>query len=106
MLPRTTRRRMTTNLKSMNNQKLQKSKLHGILTTKELKKKSARTTRPVRRTAGADSEKRGKAAEGRGWLPSSVGCTGWTDLRGKLRLRADCGLRLGLPRVGDTSSLT
>ena len=36
------------NLKSINNQKCQKIKLHGSLTTKELKKQSNRTTRPVR----------------------------------------------------------
>ena len=39
MLPRTTKRRITTNLKSINNPKCQKVKLHGTLTTKELKKK-------------------------------------------------------------------
>ena len=48
MLPRTNKRRITTNLKSINNQKLQKTKLHGTLTTTELKKQSKRTTRPVR----------------------------------------------------------
>ena len=37
----------TTNLKSINNQKCQKIKLHGTPTTKELKKKSTRTTRLV-----------------------------------------------------------
>ena len=47
-LPCTTKRRITTNLKSINNQKHQKIKLHGTLTTKELKKQSTRTTRPVR----------------------------------------------------------
>ena len=48
MLPLTTKRRITTNLKSINNQKGQKIKLHGTLTTTELKKQSNRTTRPVR----------------------------------------------------------
>ena len=43
-----TKRRITTNLKSVNNQKCQKIKLHGTLTTKELKKQSARPTRLVR----------------------------------------------------------
>ena len=47
-LPRTTKRRITTNLKSINNQKCQKIKLHGSLTTKELKKQSNKITRPVR----------------------------------------------------------
>ena len=45
MLPCTTKRRITTNLKSINNQKI---KLHGIPTTMELKKQSNRTTRLVR----------------------------------------------------------
>ena len=39
-LPHTTRRRITTNLKSINNQKHQKIKLHGTLTTKDIKKKT------------------------------------------------------------------
>ena len=47
-LPYTTKRRITTNLKSRNNQKFQKIKLHRALTNKELKKQSARTTRLVR----------------------------------------------------------
>ena len=47
-LPCTTKRRITTNLKSINNQKCQKMKLHGTLTTKKLKKKSTRTTRLVK----------------------------------------------------------
>ena len=37
-LPRTTKRRITTNLKSINNQKCHKIKLYGTPTTKELKK--------------------------------------------------------------------
>ena len=37
-LPRTTKRRMTTNLKTINKKKCQKIKLHGTPTTKELKK--------------------------------------------------------------------
>ena len=55
-LPRTTKRRITTNLISINNQKRQKIKLHGIPTTKELKRKTTRTRRPVSRMAWADSE--------------------------------------------------
>ena len=39
MPARTTKRRTTTNLKTKNNQNCQKIKLHGSLTTKELKKK-------------------------------------------------------------------
>ena len=38
LLPRTSKRRITTNLKTINNQKSQKIKLHGTPTTKELKK--------------------------------------------------------------------
>ena len=57
-LPHITKRRITTNQKSINNQKHQKIKLHGIPTTKELKKKSTSTTRWVRQqTTWANSEK-------------------------------------------------
>ena len=59
-LPHTTKGRITTNLKSINNQKCQKIKLHGTPTAKKLKKKSTRTTRPVGEVAvckgGAGSE--------------------------------------------------
>ena len=48
MLPHTTKRGITTNLKSVKNQNCQKIKLHGPLKTKELKKQSTRTTRLVR----------------------------------------------------------
>ena len=47
-LPHTTNRRITTNLKSIHNQKHQKIKLHGTPMTKELKKKLIRINRPVR----------------------------------------------------------
>ena len=40
--PHTTKRWITTNLKTINNQKCQKIKLHGIPTAKELKKCSPR----------------------------------------------------------------
>ena len=97
--PCTTKRRITTNLKSINNQKCQKIKLHGTPTTRKLKKKinqnnqidKANSTGPLRKTTGR-------------WLRCQANCQaqhsceGGTDLRGKLRLRADCGLRLGLPR--------
>ena len=69
-LPCTTKRRITTNLKSINNQNCQKIKLHGTPTNKELKKKSTRTTRPVRTCSEWEQ----------GWL------------KAKLGLRADCGL--------------
>ena len=42
-LPHSTKRRITTNLKTIYNQNCQNSKLHGTLTTKELKKHSSRT---------------------------------------------------------------
>ena len=62
------KRRITTNLKSINNQKHQKIKLHGTLTTKELKKKSTRTTRLVRwQTLRADSEKSRRGGRPGGW---------------------------------------
>ena len=41
-LPCTTKTRITTNLKTINNQNCQKIKLHGTLTTKELKEHSSR----------------------------------------------------------------
>ena len=41
-LPRTTKKSITTNLKTMNNQNCPKMKLHGSLTTKELKEHSSR----------------------------------------------------------------
>ena len=73
LLPRTTKRRITTNLKSINNHKSQKIKLHGPLTTKELKKKSARTTRLVRTGskamwAGPAEKNCGKAVDCEGRL--------------------------------------
>ena len=71
-LPQTTKRRITTNLKSINNQKQQKVKLHGTPTTKELKKKSTRTTRLVRRQAAQPTQKNLGKAEGQGWQPSST----------------------------------
>ena len=58
--PGTTKRRITTNLKSINNQKCQKIKLHGAPTTKELKKQSNRTTRPIR-TSGEAADRKGGA---------------------------------------------
>ena len=42
----TTKSRITTNLKTVNNRKCQKIKLHGTLTTKELKKYSPKPTAP------------------------------------------------------------
>ena len=55
-LPRTTKRRITTNLKSINNQKCQKIKLDGTPTTKELKKQSTRPTRLKRQPEGENPQ--------------------------------------------------
>ena len=85
LLPHTTKRRITTNLKSINNQKCQKIKLHRTPITKELKKWSTRATRTVRQAYG-ENWRQGSGPHGQG------------GLNRKLRLRADCGLRLGLPQ--------
>ena len=61
-LPRTTKRRITTMQKSINNQKCQKIKLHGTPTTKELKK-STRTTKPLRTHREAVDRQAGPAAK-------------------------------------------
>ena len=61
LLPCTTKRRITNNLKSINKQKVQKIKLHGNPTTKELKKQSTRTT-TSKNTSG------GSGPQGWGWL--------------------------------------
>ena len=81
MLPRTTKGRVTTNLKSINNQKCQKIKLHGTLTTMELKKQSNRTTRLVRLQRKRNC---GEQQTVRGWAGcnEAVGCVGGADLNG------------------------
>ena len=81
MLPCTTKRRITTNLKSINNQKCQKIKLHGTPTTMELKKQSNRTTRPVRRWT---ERNQGKAVDpaGRAGYSEEAGYAVGADLRG------------------------
>ena len=61
MPPRTTKRRTTTNLKTKNNQNLQKIELYGSPTTKELKKKHS--SRPV---GGAERTCSKAAAGGQG----------------------------------------
>ena len=117
-LPCITRRRIATNLKSINNQKCQKIKLHGTLTPMELNKQSTRTTRPVRQQMERNHGEAVDWAGGASWenvtrqRPCGLGCLwqgsrlsgqGW--LKGKLRLRVDCGLQL-LAEVGQTPSLT
>ena len=84
--PRTTKRRRTTNLKSINNQKGQKTKtakLHGTPTTKKLKKKSTRTTSPV----GEEVDCKGGASWGK------LQWCGWAGWRWKWDSRVDCGLQ-------------
>ena len=71
LLPLTTKRRITTNLKSINNQKCQKIELHGTLTTPELKKQ-------------LNNNQTRKAADC-GCVPGcckAAGCVGGADLRG------------------------
>ena len=62
MLPHTTKR-TTTNLKSINNQKHQKIKLHGTPTTKELNKKIYQNNQ-TSKVAGPASPLRKTAATG------------------------------------------
>ena len=61
MLPHTTKRRTTTNLKTKNNQNCQKIKLYGSLTTKELKK-----THSLRLTGQVEIGSGGKEDTGQG----------------------------------------
>ena len=56
------KRRITTNLKTINNQKCQKIKLHGTPTTKGLKKQSTRPTRPVGGKQGRWADRRTERA--------------------------------------------
>ena len=65
-LPHTTKRRITANLKSTNNQKCQKIKQYGTLTTKELKKQF-RTTRLVRREDRENPLRGGGLRRRAGW---------------------------------------
>ena len=62
MLPHTTKRRITTNLKTINNQKCQKIKLHGSLTAKELKKHSSKLVGAAEKGSGAE-RRHGKVAD-------------------------------------------
>ena len=59
MLPCTTKRRITTNLKTRNNQNYQKIKLHGTPTTEEIKKRSYRWV------GGAETGSRAERASGK-----------------------------------------
>ena len=66
MPPHTTKRRITTNLKTKNNQNCQKIELYGSLTTKELKKKQS--SRLVERAETGSGVKRTHSKEEAGEL--------------------------------------
>ena len=99
LLPRTTKRKITTNLKLINNQKHQKIKLHETPTTKELKKKSTRTTRLVRQTTQARKTLARRLSGGGAGLTAELGWLLGRDwLKGKTEAQSWLGLRLGLLR--------
>ena len=108
-LPRTTKRRITTNLKTINNQKCQKIKLHGTPTMKELEKHS--TTQVGKSQAAWWAEKTPcKEVNCKCWAHwkdpqwgGRLSGQGW--LNGKLRLRADW-TTAGVATLGETPSLT
>ena len=89
-LPHTTKRRITTNLKTTNKQNCQKIKLCGTLTTMELKKHSLRTIRGME--MGSWTERtHSKAADRTGEAGS-----GWPENE---RLKTSgCGILWGLQR--------
>ena len=102
MLPCTTKRRKTTNLKSINNQKCQKIKLHGAPTTKELKKQSARPTR----RADRENPRGGGRPDGAGW-GEVVDCAGGGGgAEGEAETQSRLGTTAGVAPVGDTPHLT
>ena len=80
LLPDTTKRRIKTNLKTINNQKCQKIKLHGTLITMELKQQSNKTTK----TSKAAERNHSEAADhgGEASCGEAPGCMGGADLRG------------------------
>ena len=74
-LPYTTRRRITTNLKTINHQKFQKIKLQGTLTTKELKKHSFRLVGGAETgSLGGENPQQGRGPHGPGgdWLTGKL----------------------------------
>ena len=77
-LPCTTKRRITTNLKSINNHECQKNQTAWNSNSQEIKEKVNQNNQT------------GKTP----WWGS--GPRGWSGLKAKLRLRADCGLQQGL----------
>ena len=72
-----------------------------LLTAKKLKKKINQNNQ-TSKAADCAGQLRKTSATGQPWgwgrLPSSACFVGRADLRGKLRLRADWGLWLGLPQ--------
>ena len=86
MLPCTTKRRITTNLKSINNQKHHKIKLPGTPTTKELKKKinqNNQTSKAVDCMGRLRKTRLRQQAVGAGLAAKLWGCEGGADLREK-----------------------
>ena len=71
MLPRTTKRRTTTNLKTKNNQNCQKIELYGSPTTKDLKEKQF-----SRQVGGAETGSQGGEYVRRGGGPVAAGGLG------------------------------
>ena len=78
MAPHTTKRRITTNLKTKNNQNCQKIKLYRSLTTKELKKKHS--SRPV---GGEETDSQGRE--------DSLQSGGWRTGVGEVAASGACG---------------
>ena len=68
MLLPTTKTRITTNLKTINNQKCQKIKLQGTLTTKELKKHSSRPVGGEEMDSGERTHSKVANCVGQVWL--------------------------------------
>ena len=93
MLPYITKRRITTNLKTMNNQKCQKIKLHGTLTTKELKKHLSRSVGGVE-TGDRQPSKKDMLARW-GWLNYKLNTQNFLQK-----------LLAGVAMAGETPSLT
>ena len=119
MPPRTTTRRTTTNLKTKNNQKCQKIKLHGSLTTKELKKKYS-----IKLVGGAETGSQGRedSWKGGGWwtrwshicvqinweeqLGSKTDPQPWVLSQGNKASKPLTVKPVGVAVVGETPSLT
>ena len=88
-LPCTTKRRIITNLKTINNQKCQKIKQHGTLTTKGLRKHSPRPVEGLQTRARQRADR--TCWQGRGL--SGQGGASWM---GNWRLKTSCKILWGL----------